>query len=70
MVWLNPQKFDCLFIIFLRNKTRTQGRMNGCQFQLAQLVKTLILEYEIYGLIPVYMKNRLISWSDSKKHNY
>ena len=70
MVWLNPQKFDCLFIIFLRNKTRTQGRMNGCQFQLAQLVKTLIAEYEICGSIPTCMKNRLISWFDSKEHNH
>jgi len=43
--------------------------MNGCQFQLAQLVKTLIAEYEICGSIPTCMKNRLISWSDSKKHN-
>ena len=41
---------------------------NGqCGFQLAQLVKSLIVEWEIWDTILVYTKNWLVSWSDDKE---
>ena len=40
------------------------------KFQLAQLIKFLMVEQEIWGLIYTYTKNQLMSWSDDKEHNY
>ena len=39
-------------------------------FQLPQLVKSLIVEYEIYGSIPIYTKNRLVFKVDDKEYNH
>ena len=38
-----------------------------CEFQLTQLVKSLIVEYEICRSISVYTKNQLMSWFDDKE---
>ena len=37
------------------------------EFQLAQLVKSVIVEKEIWDSIPAYIKNLLVSWSNDKK---
>ena len=39
----------------------------GCGFQLAQLIKSLMVIQEIWGSIPTYIKNWLVSWSDDKE---
>ena len=36
-------------------------------YQLVQLVKSLMVEYEIWGSILAYTKNWLVSWSDDKE---
>ena len=40
-------------------------KLNG--FQLAQLVKSMMVEQVIWGSIPAYAKYWLVSWSDDKE---